>query len=445
MRIMLLFVMAVCLSSIIGFPLCSRAAMLPLREEISLNGTWPVGGIVPSGGGRGRGTEMRYERSVDVPPAWSGKRIHLEFEMVNHVCDVFINDKPLGNHVGGYIPFAYDVTSLVQPGKSFRLRVEVKGPNVPPIINAAGHAVWPIGGGGGSGIVDNVWLRAYGPIYIEDSFIQTSYRKSSLTVDYTLVNADVVARSVSLAGTVLGNDGNSAMHPMPTQTVMLTAGERKHIIVTSAWKDVHYWTPDTPTLYYLRSQLLDGATVVDMETRRFGFREVWIEGNQYMLNGVRYNVWGDNIWGSRAGDAQYWAKTIDVLKHELNMRIVRLHTCPGPSYMLDVADEKGFFVIDESAAYSSTRQYDLADAPFLVDNMVRFWVAPWVIAKRNHPSLFMWSAMNEMIHVGPYFTKEQCLLVGSVVHQYDPTRPVTYDGDDDVGDQVINSRLSGRL
>jgi hypothetical protein len=420
-----------------------QSAKLSTRPELSLNGTWPVGGIVPANG-RDTIKEKSYERTVEVPAGWSGKRIRLEFEKVNHSSTVFVNDKLVGNHTGGFIPFSYDISGLVQPGKSFRLRVNTKDGTMPPIKTEQGHYLWPDGGSFYSGIIDDVFLRAYGAVYIEDGFIQTSFRKGSLTVDYTLVNTDPVTRVVSLKGVVTEVNGTVVLE-VPSQKVMIAAGTKKHITVTTNWKNPKYWTPDSPSLYYLCSQLVDGSTIVDEETHRFGFREIWIEGNQFILNGVRINVWGDNITttslGLRSNDCspQEWPKTVDMLMHELNMRIIRFHRAPTPEYILDVADEKGLLIISESALFGSSARYLPEDGPVLVDNMVQHWIEPWIVANRNHPSIFMWSAMNEMRIYVPVITADQCLEVVNAISKFDPTRPVDCDGDGDVGAPVVNN------
>ena len=151
-----------------------RAAPPPLREQISLNGEWPVGGTVPTYAGIASFGERDYERDVDVPAAWAGRIVQLEFGAVNFVAEVFVDGERLVEHVGGWNPFAVDVSRVARPGGRFHLKVHVKGPTLPPIVDEHGAVAWPIGGWKTlGGIADDVWLRAYGPVRVTDAFIQT--------------------------------------------------------------------------------------------------------------------------------------------------------------------------------------------------------------------------------------------------------------------------------
>ncbi|MCX8036921.1 MAG: hypothetical protein N3D11_07705, partial [Candidatus Sumerlaeia bacterium] len=171
-----------------------HAAPPPLREQISLAGEWPVGGTVPVyGGSRTPVDKLTCARTVVVPEHFRSKQLRLEFAAVNFACDLFINDRHVASHVGAWIPFAVDVTPLVEPGKAFQLRVEIEGMRGPRTVGADGWERWPVGSqqldGRWTGIADDLWLRAYGPVSIRDAFPQPSVQQRRLRVDYTLHNA----------------------------------------------------------------------------------------------------------------------------------------------------------------------------------------------------------------------------------------------------------------
>jgi hypothetical protein len=94
-------------------------------------------------------------------------------------------------------------------------------------------------------------------------------------------------------------------------------------------------------------------------------------------------------------------------------------------------------IVEESAIYSRL-YYSTVDKQLLLENCLR-WIPPWVKARRNHPSIVLWSAENEMQLYGGHFTSTQLRMLGDEIRKFDNTRPVIYDGDGAPnGDVVIN-------
>jgi hypothetical protein len=445
----------------------SMASPPPLRDEVLLNGTWS---FTPSGGtptsitvpgywndsGFTGTKQATYTRNVTVPSTWAGKIIKLEFEGVLHVADVYVNGQFAGSHVGGYIPFSFDVTNKVTTGSTFTLRVDVKI-DTPPFLDADGHPLWPIGFDRDrvvGGIIFDVWLRAYGKVHIVDSFIQTSYRNKTLKVDYTLKNSDSISHTVLVKGNII--NGVSFNSP----SVTLAPGKQKAVQVVVSWPNPSLWTPATPNLYTLNSKVMEGAAKVDEENKRFGFREIWIEGNQFMLNGNRVNLWGDNdyLFAARRGPitvanlprktAMENPATYSTLMHRLlnfNIRVLRLHGSPAPDGVLDMADEKGMIIIEESAVTAHGAKFSETpkNKATFISNLKTIWIRDWVKARRNHPSIFIWSVDSESGCNPPFgygsgfFTGPEQKSLGDTVRLYDPTRPVDHDGSGDVPDDVL--------
>ena len=203
--------------------------------------------------------------------------------------------------------------------------------------------------------------------------------------------------------------------------------------------------PDDPYLYRLKSAVTVNSAVSDQEVRRFGFREFWIEGTRYKLNGVVVNMVGENITFHAQGYnwMRYnhmwptnWAKTIDSLK-KLNIRVIRLHQQPAPNWVVDVADEKGMLVIAESAVYAREYTTGSDKATYIANS--KTWIGPWIRSQRNHPSIVIWNAENEN-GVGwiYWMTSAEIKSLGDHIMTFDNTRPVNYDGDQEVGGQIVN-------
>jgi hypothetical protein len=427
-------------------------AGFPLREEFSLNGIWD---FTPSGAAKTSiavpefwdaqpgftCTQAVYQRQVTVPPNWTGKRIFLEFESVNHVATVSVNGTQLGKHIGGWVPFRYDITSLASPGSTITVRVAVQAGNAAPILDSAGKPLWPLGWDGknmGWGIIHPVWLRAYGQVAIDDAFIQPSFRRHMLTVDYTITNRDSTPRTVNLSATIQDDAGVTTLLNVPAQAVTLAAGEKKTVRVSAPWTNPVLWFPDQPKMLRLSSTLTENAITLDHETRPFGFREVWIEGGRYILNGVRINLIGTSPSFHSYGEktSRYtnaypsnWANTLNKLK-ATNVNVLRLHMEPAPSWMLEECDRLGMMIIQESALYATQDKKWPTNKKTWLDNYMNKWVPEWVPSFRNHPSIVLISLENEFgLTLAGLLNDADITNLADAVRKYDWSRPLCADGD----------------
>lgn len=446
------------------FFITTEAQQIPLRTGLLLNGTWK---FKPSGHEQSTITvpdywdtfaefkqvkEADYEREITVPDSreWQNKVLKLEFEGVNFIATVYVNNKEVGTHTGGWTPFSIDITGYVKPGETFVLKVNVKGGCFEPVVDKNGAPQWPVGFNGQIsqwGIIFDAWLRSYGFISTEDAFVQTSCRQKKIKVDYTIANKTQKEQKFSVKGTVflVSNPQHQALS-IASQTITLKPGETKVVTVEKSWINPELWSPANPSLYYLETVLADkSGNVLDKETRRFGFREIWTEGNKLMFNGHPFTILGTNIvqYSEFFSNQRYyymmphnWNATIDRL-FDLNLNAVRFHMSPTPKYILDIADERGLLVIDESTIYARENIRQSNKEEYL--KYCKIWIGPWVKAHRNHPSVVFWNAENEM-GVGwlKWMTSAEMKSLGDEIRKYDATRPVNYDGDQDVGDAMVN-------
>jgi hypothetical protein len=118
--------------------------------------------------------------------------------------------------------------------------------------------------------------------------------------------------------------------------------------------------------------------------------------------------------------------------------MMRMHQEPGGRYIHDIADEEGFLIVAESAVYA--RSYLTSKFEPYVQNSEK-WTAEWIRAYRNHPSIIMWSAFNEMVYIFGRLNEDQAMRLVDVVHQHDSTRPVSASGDNDLGGSLETCNL----
>ncbi len=456
----------------------------PLREQVSLNGTWDftvengekssirVPEYWDAAPGFTKKVEREYirdgdtltrevtvpststgiyEREVKIPADWKNKVIKVEFEGINHIAEVYVNGKHLKTHIGGWAPFKVNVTELVTAGESFHLKVIVKGGDQSPIVDEQGNPQWPVGWYGHQsrwGIIFDTWLRAYGRVYIEDAFIQTSWRKKHITIDYEVINRSNRKESIILRGTVTEEHKTDPVLNLKSESYTLEPGQKKTIRLTSTWENPLPWNPNTPYLYILTSEIHNEDTdkkSIDNEQRRFGFREIWIEGNELRFNGHRLNLRGTSINTHGQGynrdrytyiSPETWNRTIDRLQY-LNIQSVRFHQQPPSERIIEIADERGLLVIEESPMYARRYILDSNNEIYFKNSLT--WLKPWIKDRRNHPSIIMWSSENEIGRNWlKWFSDDQIKTLADSIRSVDPTRPVIAEGDFDVGDDFYS-------
>ena len=267
--------------------LASESLQLPSREELSLNGTWgfsPEGGeattiVVPEAWDAQPGfacTQATYQRTVTIPDDWTGKIIKVEFEAVNYLADVYVNDQLAGSHVGGWVPFAIDITKFLNGAKEFTLKVAVKGGRHPPIFEQGKGVQWPVGWFGHQqqwGIISDTWFAM---AVVDDVFIQTSHQDRRIIADYTITNTTAQPRTVTIAAEAqlatraLADSGagkiSEVNHALTPTTITVPAQTSIAVRLSDEWHDPLLWNPGTPHLYHLITTIRAGNDPDDHDT-----------------------------------------------------------------------------------------------------------------------------------------------------------------------------------
>ncbi|NUR62949.1 MAG: beta-galactosidase [Catenulispora sp.] len=437
-------------------------------QSVDLSGPWsftPAGqGTtsigVPGGGWYKQGftsvSEAVYSRSVVVPDSGQPQAVWVEFGAINHQATLSVDGRVVATQTTAFTPSVFDITAYVTPGSTHTISVDVKGRNALKNSSNGRYLVpdaaeWceaiP------QGIYRSAFLRVYPAVYISDAFVRTSVANQTLTYDVSVTNSSSSARSVTLTGTLASDNGTSFSYPtLPSATVTVAAHSTAKVTVGPvAWSlgAASYWWPNVPYHSGYRAQLHDLAVHASADdghtsdaTYRFGFRESTQNGSYYYLNGVRVNLRGDNLQGADfdrvnnggPGDAYDtlpgflapssmnggWPQAVDNYQR-LNYNVVRIHQEPASPYMLDVADEMGLMIIDETAIRGGSGQ----DFSAGHDNMVNHARA-LVLRDRNHPAIIRWSQANEPnLGGGDSVQFEQDLY--AAVNGNDGTRPISVD------------------
>lgn len=438
-------------------------------QTVDLSGTWdfepddspPTKIEVPGGGWYKQGfkgtKEADYSRTITIPSIGQPQVTKLKFGAVNYQADLYVDGKLVGSSTQSHTPATFDITDHVVPGKSHDIRVHVKGHGA--LLNESGQSLVPNGARSWAdflpqGIFRSAELLIYPQVYIDDVFVKTSVEKDSLTYDVWLRNDSTRVANVTLSGDLTSWNGDEWNYPsIPSEEVSIPANStRKVTIGPVKWNlgPDSYWWPNVPyesgykaKLHNLNLELSGDAS--HKSSVRFGFRESKQgpdgKGNVvYTLNGVRVNFRGDSLQGANydridnngQGDAfsthpgfltgeNGWPKVVDNYQR-LNYNVVRIHQIPATPYMLDVADEMGLMIIDETAIRGAGNQQDFKGGH---DVMVQH-LKDLFTQNRNHPSIIRQSISNEP-DWSPTNTDQFQIDLYNAAMEVDGTRPLCLD------------------
>ncbi|WP_328842202.1 RICIN domain-containing protein [Streptomyces europaeiscabiei] len=436
-------------------------------RSVDLAGTWgftPKGRsatsiTVPGGGWYKQGftdvNEATYSRTVTVPDTGQPQSVWIEFGAVNHQATLSVDGQVVATRTTSFTQSNFDISAFAAPGTTHTISVNVKGRyalmngNKTLVPDAAdwSEAV-------PQGIYRSAFLRVYPTVHVSDAFVRTSVADKTLTYDVSVTNTSGSSRSVTLTGSLASDSGESFNYPsLPSRTVTVAAHSTAKVTVGPvAWNlgSASYWWPNVPYRSGYRAQLhklsvhasTDNGRTSDA-SYRFGFRDTTQNGEYYYVNGVRMNFRGDSLQGADydridhggKGDAYDtlpgflppsagnggWPKAVDNYQR-LNYNVVRFHQEPASPYMIDVADEMGLMVIDETAIRGTCSCQDFVAGH---DNMVDHAKA-LTLRDRNHPAIIRWSQSNEA-DISSFDSESFEKDLYAAMNGNDGTRPVSVD------------------
>ncbi|GAA3987340.1 glycoside hydrolase family 2 TIM barrel-domain containing protein [Streptomyces plumbiresistens] len=363
-----------------------------------------------------------YERTVDVPAEWAGRRIVLQVGAAESVLLVHVDGRPVGISKDSHLAADFDLTGLVRAGERAVVRLTVvKWSDASHIED---QDQWWHGG-----VTRSVLLYATDPLHLADVSVRAG-RYGELRVDCRVREAGGGGAlpegwyvSGELDGHLLTQDTEFDRANTDDDRVSDFLGEAR---LQTTVADVRTWNAETPELYDLTVRLhrADG-TVADASHHRVGFRDVEIVGRDLLVNGERVFVRGVNrhdfhpLTGRTVSYDDMRADLV-VLKR-FGFNAIRTSHYPGDPALYDLADELGFYVVDEADIESHDHAHEIADDPRYLNAFVDR-VSRMVLRDKNHPSVIIWSLGNE----SDYGANHDA--AAGWVRRHDPTRPIQYEG-----------------
>lgn len=329
-----------------------------------------------------------YRRHFDLPPESNEHRIFLNFDGVMVGSSPVINGHTLPQHLGGYLPFGYEITQWVKDKENvLTVIVDSRDCNVPPsgTLRGAKKIDYFFPGG----IIRSVYLRSVPQIFIEDVFAEPiNVLDNSRSIKITcMVDAGIKpAKSVQIRAQLL--KGDNIISSTEENFRVYKEGETEVTLNLTNLGNVKLWNIKDAYLYDLFVTLLVDGKPIHNYYKRIGLRDARFELDGFYLNGKRIQLFGLNRhelypYVGYAMPPRVMRKDAEILKHELNCNIVRCSHYPQNEAFLNACDELGLLVWEEVPGWGYIG--DDAWQKLILQN-----VRDMVVRDRNHPSIIVW-------------------------------------------------------
>lgn len=371
-----------------------------------------------------------YRTTFQLPADWQDQQITLHFGGVSSAFYCWLNGRYVGFGKGSRVPAEFDITPHLEKGENV-LAVKVLRWSDGSYLEDQDH--WRL-----SGIHRDVYLAAAPKFQLYDFFVQTDldaqYHDARLKIRATVRNfGNTVPDGWILEGRLYNAQGEAVLpQPMSVEVEKLLKRDWMHRgNVPFADLEAHVanplkWSAEFPHLYTLTLTLKDAAgNSVDSRSCQVGFRQVEIRNRQLHLNGRSIKLYGVNrhdfhhILGTTVTE-ESMLRDVRLLK-QFNFNAVRASHYPNNPRWLELCDEYGLYLIDETDLETHGIGAQLTNDPA--------WTAAFieraqrlVERDKNHPCVICWSLGNES-GSGPNHA-----AMSGWIKEYDRTRFVHYEG-----------------
>ena len=370
-----------------------------------------------------------YVRTFTVPEGWDAGHVILHFGGVYSGHQVWVNGIEVGYSEDSCLPSEFDITSCLKKGEN-TLAVKVWKWTDGSYLEDADH--WRM-----AGIHREVMLLYRPSVSIDDFAVRTvfknGYEDAELWVRPSVsVDKGSNIRDWVISAKLYDADGAQVGEPMAVNADVVVTDkypQRDNVFwpfMVQKFENVSTWTAETPYLYTLVLTLSDAeGRCVEARSCKVGFRDVRLDGQKLLVNGVPVKLYGVNRhdhseFGGKCVTREEIEADVRMMK-QFNFNSVRTSHYPNDPYFLDLCDEYGLYVIDESNLETHGEGGKLSNDPTwsnaFLERAVRM-----VMRDRNHPSIIFWSLGNES-GMGPNHA-----AMAGWIKDMDPTRLIHYEG-----------------
>lgn len=381
-------------------------------DSIPVPACWDAIGILPAKYAHPGDVVGLYKTSFEVPATWKNSHVFINLDGVLRAYELWVNGSRVGSWELAYNSCQFDLTPYVRQGNnnlSLRVYTRYKG------YEFDGNDDW-----GQVGINRDVTLFAVPRTHIKDLHIKTLVPEGAspeVTFDFAVdaFEGKIGSRTIIKGEVRCPHNGLKDSFEIKVNDAGKTS--LKHV-----WspEKAHLWTAETPELYTLNYSLWQGGKEVERFSRKFGIREIRIDGNRLLLNNRLFKLRGVTTHATDPKAGKVISEELNLqdmkMMKEANVNFIRTSHYPREPRFYDLCDSLGFYVMDEVPfGYGDEH---LTDTTYQENLILR--ADATVCRDKNHPSVIIWSIGNE----NPL--TDICQVTGKYVQSLDPTRPICY-------------------
>ncbi|WP_066631859.1 glycoside hydrolase family 2 protein [Labilibacter marinus] len=367
-------------------------------DKITVPGNWDTQDAYAEYIGKGY-----YQKEFKVSSSWKGKQIRIKFGAVYQTSKVWVNGKQLGVHFGGYTPFEYNITDVINFGK----------PNTVLVMadNSYKRGAWWAWGG----ISRDVTLTANDDVHLIYQHISAipdfNSNKVRFVLKYKVENNACNTYKAKISSIINGHGFEKEL----SSKISITGKsiQTKEITFEEDLSHFQLWDFNHPHLYALTSEL-KAKGHMDSKTDKFGIRKLEVRGEQMFLNNAPVRMNGLNRvhdhpkYGNTEPDQLVKQDMLDI--KSLGCNFARLMHAPLSENLLEFCDSIGFLLIEEIPVWGNDDPQSFPDNP-----LTKKWLKDMIERDFNHPSVVGWSVGNELRDSVPNWGKK---LLTARQHDY---------------------------
>ncbi|MDP4281924.1 MAG: glycoside hydrolase family 2 TIM barrel-domain containing protein, partial [Bacteroidota bacterium] len=400
-------------------------------QEVNLPHDWAIEGPVIVNGDGSTGKlpwkgEGWYRKKMMIPAEYKGKEIYLLCDGIMAFPEIYINGTLAGRWDYGYSSFYVDITPYLKPGRDNVIAVHADTRNH--------ESRWYPG----AGIYRKIQMIVMNPVHINiwGTWVSTPVIKSGyarIRIISSVNNQSSSGKDVRIENIIYAPNGMEIARTSGRS--VLQALQSRDIETTAIISNPEKWDVDHPVLYKVKTIVYLGTEVSDSSSLNFGIRKVNVTAdNGLCLNDRRVQIKGVDLHHDQgllgaAFNVRAAERQLEIMKSMGCNAIRTSHNPPAPE-LLDLCDKMGFLVFDEICD-KWDKTADITDSTHF-DEYAGRNVRNFVLRDRNHPSVFIWSAGNEISdaqnNTNDGFSHLQTMV--NCFRKYDLSRQVTMACDD---------------
>lgn len=383
-----------------------------------------------------------YRRDFDLPSAWEGKEVFIQFDGVDSFFYLWINGAKVGFSKDSRTAAVFNITKYLKPGKNV-LAAEVYRFSDGSYLEC--QDMWRL-----SGIFRDVKMFAAPQVQVRDFFVHTDFQASAdapsgsdytrarLSVDVDVRNLAGDKRRFDLKAELFDAKGEKVCDLTSASGEIESGAEIKNVL-TADVANPALWSAEKPNLYKLVLTLNGNSEKTrEVVSKNIGFREVKMKEGRFLVNGQPVKLKGVNRHESHHKNGhtvteEECLQEILLMKRG-NINHVRNSHYPQPSYFYDLCDEYGIYVCDEANIESHGYYYGDQSLSHPEEwKAAHVWRNQNMVEQsKNHPCVVMWSYGNE---AGP---GQNFAAVRDWIKSRDTSRPTQYERNNKLADLQSN-------